>query len=388
MNTNAPLAGIRVLDLTRLVPGPLGSLVLADMGAQVDKVEDPNGGDYLRHMPPQVGEQNTAFLALNRGKRSIVLDLKHAEGRAAFERMLPRYDVLFEQFRPGVLDRLGLGHASLRAKFPRLVIAALTGYGQTGPLAHRAGHDIDYLARSGLLGLTGPQCGPPQSPGFQLADVAGGMWAVIGILGALRARDASGQGAIVDIAMSEGTLPFAMVQLGTVFAGGRAKGGGEALTGGIAPYRTYATKDGKAVALGALEPKFWRAFCEGVDLPFDMSAMMPGDHQAALQARMEEIFAGQTRDEWAAFGAAKDCCLEPVLESHELTSDPHLAARGMFVTQETPFGPSVQVRLPVSDRASTPSPPPAMGQHTDAILGEAGFSADEVASLRASGAVR
>lgn len=129
---NAPLAGVRVLDLTRLVPGPLGSLVLADMGAQVDKVEDPNGGDYLRHMPPQLGDQNTAFLALNRGKRSIVLDLKRPEGRATFERILPRYDVLFEQFRPGVLDRLGLGHATLRAKFPRLVIAALTGYGRHG----------------------------------------------------------------------------------------------------------------------------------------------------------------------------------------------------------------------------------------------------------------
>jgi alpha-methylacyl-CoA racemase len=388
MTKHAPLAGVRVLDLTRLVPGPLGSLVLADMGAQVDKVEDPHGGDYMRHMPPQVGEQNAAFLALNRGKRSIVLDLKHADGRATFERMLPRYDVLFEQFRPGVLDRLGLGHATLRAKFPRLVIAALTGYGQTGPLAHRAGHDIDYLARSGLLGLTGPQAGPPQAPGFQLADVAGGMWAVIGILGALRARDASGEGSVVDIAMSEGTLPFAIVQLGNVFAGGRAKGGGEPLTGGIAPYGTYATKDGKAVALGALEPKFWRSFCEGTGIEFDMSAMMPGDHQPGWRARLETIFASKTRDEWAAFGAERDCCLEPVLESHELAIDPHLVARGMFVTQETPFGPSMQVRLPVSDRTSTPTPPPAMGQHTDAILGEAGFSAAEVAQLRGSGVVR
>jgi alpha-methylacyl-CoA racemase len=388
MTKIAPLAGVRVLDLTRLVPGPLGSLVLADMGAQVDKVEDPNGGDYLRHMPPQVGEQNTAFLALNRGKRSIVLDLKRPEGRATFERILPRYDVLFEQFRPGVLDRLGLGHATLRAKFPRLVIAALTGYGQTGPLAHRAGHDIDYLARAGLLGLTGPQGGPPQPPGFQLADVAGGMWAVIGILGALRARDAGGEGAVVDIAMSEGTLPFAMVQLGTVFGGGRAKAGGEALTGGIAPYGTYATKDDKSVALGALEPKFWRSFCEGVGLEFDMSGMLPGDHQLALHARMVEIFRSKTRDEWAAFGAERDCCLEPVLESHELQDDAHLAARQVFFTQQTPFGPSVQVRLPVGDRDATAAPPPAMGEHTDAILGEAGVSPEEIAALRACGAIR
>ena len=382
------LDGIRVLDLTRLIPGPMGSLILADLGAQVDKVEDPNGGDYYRHMPPHVGEQNVGFLALNRGKRSMILDLKHAEGRAVFERILPRYDVLFEQFRPGVLDRLGLSHATLRAKHPRLVICALTGYGQSGPLAQRAGHDLNYLARSGLLGFTGPRDRAPQPPGYQLADIAGGMWSAIGILAALRARDATGEGALIDIAMSEGTLPFAIAQLSAIFAGGRAERGGEPLTGGIAPYGTYTTKDGRAMSLGALEPKFWRAFCEAVGIDFDMSAMLPGAHQAEWRARLEGIFAGKTRDEWAAIGQERDCCLEPVLESHELLDDPHLRARGAFVVQETPFGKSVQVRLPITDRDREPLPPPAMGEHTDAILREAGISVEEIAALRASGAVR
>jgi len=382
-----PLEGVRVLDLTRLLPGPFGTLVLADLGAQVDKVEDPTGGDYLRHMPPQIGDQNTAFLALNRGKRSIVLDLKRPEGRALLERLLPRYDVLVEQFRPGVLDRLGLSHASLREKFPRLVIAALTGYGQTGPLAHRAGHDIDYLARAGLLGLTGPVDGPPQPPGFQLADVAGGMWTVIGILAALRARDATGQGSIVDIAMSEATLPFAIAQLAPLAAAQSPRRGGEPLTGGIASYATYETSDGRYVALGALEPKFWKSFCDGVGLPVDMGAMIPGPHQVDLKKRVADIFRTRTRDEWAAFGAERDCCLEPVLEPTELTRDPHLVAREAFVEQQTPFGASLQLRLPVGDPKQA-SPPPAMGEHTEAILREGGVSPEEIAALKSAGVVR
>lgn len=377
-----PLSGVRVLDLTRLLPGPFATLVLADLGAEVDKVEDPHGGDYLRHMPPQLGDQNLAFLALNRGKRSIVLDLKKPEGREALLKMLPRYDVLIEQFRPGVLDRLGLSHASLRERFPKLVIAAITGYGQDGPLAHRAGHDLNYLARSGILGLTGPADSVPQPPGFQLADVGGGMWAVIGILAALR----SGQGAVVDIAMSESTLPFAMAQFGAIAAGGDAARGGEPLTGGIAPYSTYKTKDGRYVSLGALEPKFWRSFCEGVGLDFDMGAMIPGPHQAALRAKLGEIFASRTRDEWAAFGAEKDCCLEPVLEPRELRDDPHLRARGLFVEQETPWGKSAQLRLPIGPAAESPAP--AMGAHTRAILTDAGLSGAEIDALIASGAAR
>ncbi len=381
-----PLEDVRVLDLTRLVPGPFATLVLADLGARVDKVEDPSGGDYLRHMPPQLGDQNTAFLAMNRGKRSMVLDLKKPDGRATLERMLPHYDVLIEQFRPGVLDRLGLSHASLRERFPRLVIAAITGYGQTGPLAHRAGHDINYLARSGILGLSGPSDGPPQPPGFQLADIGGGMWAVIGVLAALRAREKSGEGSVVDIAMSESTMPFAMVQFGTIAGTGDAARGAEPLTGGIAPYGTYATKDGGHVSIGALEPKFWRSFCEGVGLEFDMAGMLPGPHQAALKTRLAEIFLTKTRDEWAAFGAEKDCCLEPVLTPRELESDPHIRARGHFVRQQTPWGESLQLRLPVGEPAEAPAP--AMGQHTREMLREVGIADADVDALFAAGVVR
>jgi crotonobetainyl-CoA:carnitine CoA-transferase CaiB-like acyl-CoA transferase len=390
-----PLAGIRVLDLSRLLPGPLASLVLADLGAAVDKIEDAAGGDYLRVMPPQVSAKDGAaeptssvFLALNRNKRSAVVDLKKPEAKDAFLRLVRSYDVLLEQFRPGVLDRLGLSHQTLLEQNPRLVICALTGYGQTGPLAHRAGHDLNYLARGGVLGLQGPADRPPAVPGFQLADVSGGLYAVIGIMGALMERSRTGKGQIVDVAMIETAMPFAIAGFGLLFGGQIPARGNDALTGGIAPYQTYATKDGKAMALASLEPKFWMQFCAGIGREVDMSDLVPGPHQAALKERLRHIFAQKTREEWIAFAKERDCCLEPVLGPEEAKNDPHLVARRMFFELASPWGNIPQMRTPLTspDRAHTP--PPRQGEHTDTILRDAGFGDEEIANLRASGAVR
>ena len=383
------LEDIRVLDLSRLLPGPFASLVLADLGARVDKVEDLEGGDYLRHMPP-MKETSTVptsamFLALNRNKRSLCVDLKKPEGRAALLELVGRYDVLLEQFRPGVLDRLGLSHASLLEKNPRLVVCALTGYGQTGPLERRAGHDINYLARAGVLGFQGPHGGPPQPPGFQLADVSGGLYAAIAILAALRERDKTGVGKIVDISMVEASMGFAIAQLASsVLVGAPASRGEEPLTGGIAAYGTYATKDKKSMSLGALEPKFWLSFASGVGLAADMSGIVPGPHQAELRAKVAEIFAGRTRAEWEAFAAERDCCLEPVLEPDELRADPHLVARRAFFD----VGASPQLALPITDRDAAHSAPPGQGEHTDVILKEAGFDEARIAALRSAKAIR
>jgi crotonobetainyl-CoA:carnitine CoA-transferase CaiB-like acyl-CoA transferase len=383
-----PLQGIRVLDLSRLIPGPFASLVLADMGADVDKVEDPGGGDYMRHTPPQIAGSSGAFHALNRGKRSVVLDLKKPEGRDVLLRLLPHYDVLLEQFRPGVLDRLGLSHATLRAKFPKLVICALTGYGQTGPLALRAGHDIDYLARAGILGFQGPKDAAPAVPAVQLADVSGGMWSVIAILGALRERDRTGQGALLDIAMTDGVLGFASAAFGSLFAGTPPSRGDEALSGGLAIYGTYLTKDDRPMALGALEPKFWQSFCDGTGLPFDMGAFIGGPHQDELKAKVAAIFRTKTRAEWEQFASERDCCLEPVLSPSELASDPHLKARGLFFEMEIAGEKVGQYRTPVTPKDVTFAPPPGSGEHTDRILGEAGFAEAEIAALRAGKVVR
>jgi crotonobetainyl-CoA:carnitine CoA-transferase CaiB-like acyl-CoA transferase len=388
-----PLAGIKVLDLSRLLPGPLASLLLADFGAQVDKIEDTGAGDYLRAMPPTVpgtgaGVEATGamFLALNRGKRSALVDLKKPEGRAAFLRLLRGYDVVLEQFRPGVLERLGLGHRTLLADNPRLVVCALTGYGQDGPLAERAGHDLNYLARAGVLGFQGPADGPPAVPGFQLADGSGGLYAAVGIMGALMERARTGQGQLVDVAMIETAMPFALAGFGAAFGGMAPARGGGPITGGIAPYQTYATKDGGAMALGALEPKFWLDFCAGVGREPQMSDVVPGPHQDALRAEVRALFAERTRDEWVRFAAARDCCLEPVLSPDEARRDPHLLARGLFAESASPWGPLPQLRLPLA--APAKGPPPQRGEHTTAIFREAGFSDEEIAALRSCGALR
>jgi len=361
-------------------------MVLGDLGAHVDKLEEP-GGDYLRHMPPQVNGVSSIFLALNRNKRSIALDMKVEPARAALLQLLGRYDVLIEQFRPGVLDRLGVSHARLLEANPRLVICALTGYGQTGPLAKRAGHDLNYLARAGVLGFQGPAGAPPAVPAVQMADVGGGLWSVVGVLAALQERARTGKGQIVDVSMVEASMPFAIASLGIGFGGASAKRGAEGLTGGLAAYRTYATKDAKYVALAALEPKFWTAFAAGAGIELDMSALFPGDHQPAIQSKLEALFATRTRDEWAAFGAQHDCCLEPVIEPNELAADPQLTAREAFFTIDSPWGKLPQLRTPVTDARASHSPPPSVGEHTEVILREAGFDDAQIAKLRAARAI-
>jgi crotonobetainyl-CoA:carnitine CoA-transferase CaiB-like acyl-CoA transferase len=383
-----PLAGVRVLDMTRLLPGPFASLVLADLGADVDKLEDPGAGDYLRLTPPLVGDTSATFLALNRGKRSACLDLKKASARTAMLRMVPRYDVVFEQFRPGVLDRLGLSHATLLAANARLVVCALTGYGQDGPLANRAGHDINYLARAGVLGMQGPAGAPPQVPGFQLADFGGGLWSVVGILAALHERATTGRGKVVDVSMVESSMGFALASLGQLFGGHAPARGDEPLTGGLALYGAYATMDGKYVTLGALEPKFWTAFCVGAGIEPEPAAHFPGPHQEGLRAKLRAVFAGRTRDEWAAFGREHDCCLEPVLEPTELRDDEHLRARGAFFEMDSPWGRIPQWRTPLAAKGASYAPPPRQGEHTDAILREAGLDDAAIAAMHAEGAAR
>ncbi len=389
------LEGIKVLDLSRLLPGPFASLVLADLGARVDKIEDTEAGDYLRHMPPLVGKNDPTsamFLALNRNKRSAQIDLKKPEAREVFLRLVDSYDVVLEQFRPKVLDRLGLSHATLLERNPRLVICALTGYGQTGPLAMRAGHDIDYLARAGILGFQGPENAPPQPPGFQLADVSGGLWSVIGILAALEERRRTDRGKIVDVSMTEASMPFGIVSIASMLGGQKLSRGGEPLTGGIAAYNVYETKDGKFMALGALEPKFWLAFASNAgldaDMPNVMMGIMPGEHQPALKKKVAAVFAAKTRDEWRAFSEAHDCCLEPVLEPSELVTDANLASREMFFDVESPWGTLKQLKTPLTKEGTARSAPPKMGEHTDEILREAGLSDDEIADLHAKRVVK
>ena len=246
---------------------------------------------------------------------------------------------------------------------------------------------MNYLARAGVLGLQGPADAPPAVPAVQMADVGGGLWSVIGVLAALHERARTGKGKLVDVAMVDASMPFAIASFGMGFAGTPPRRGAEPLTGGIAAYRTYRTKDAKFVALAALEPKFLFAFATGVGIELDLAALIPGEHQAAIQAKLEALFATRTRDEWAAFGAQHDCCLEPVLAPDEVARDPQVEARGAFFTIDSPWGKLPQLATPMTDAKGAHAPPPRVGEHTDAVLRDAGFDDAEIAALRAEGAI-
>lgn len=377
-----PLAGIRILDLSRLLPGPYASLILADLGATVDKVEDLAQGDYLRHVPPLVDGDSAIFHALNRNKRSVRLDLKKPEGVRVLRKLLDRADVLIEQFRPGVLARLGLGVDSLVRDYPRLIVCSITGYGQTGPSADKAGHDLNYLAHAGVLGLQGPPGGAPQVPAMQVADIGGALFSAMGILAAVIERTRTGKGKHLDISLAEAAMAFVPTALAATFAGSQVPRGGDLLTGGVAVYGTYATSDGEWVTLGALEPKFWSAFCAGVGREANMDALRPGPHQEALRRELTALFASRTRAEWEAFAGAHDACVEVVRRPEELPQDPHALARRMFFELARGQASLTHMRTPLTAVDRTHTPPPRAGEHTEEVLLEAGFSAEEVLSLQ------
>ncbi|MDP2270827.1 MAG: CaiB/BaiF CoA-transferase family protein [Archangium sp.] len=372
-----PLAGLKVLDLSRLLPGPYATLVLADLGAQVDKLEEPGSGDYTRHSPPMKDDTSALFLGLNRNKRSIGVDLKSPEGVATLKGLVKHYDVLVESFRPGVLDRLGVGYEVLSRENPRLIFCSISGYGNTGPDRLKAGHDLNYIARSGALAYGGLDGGAPAMPGVQMADIGGGsLFAIVGILAALHERHSTGQGRFVDVSMTDGSMAFLHMHLaarllmgaeGTPLARGR-----EALNGGFACYGLYKTKDDRYLAVGSLEPKFFAGVCAAIERPDLLEgAYDVGEGGKKVRAELEEIFTSRTQAEWASLFKPLDLCVEPVLEGDELLNDPQLQARGVFAKE----GGVIWLRTPLRFGDVPIVPPPAIGQQTEEILRECGLLA-------------
>ncbi|MEK6712400.1 MAG: CaiB/BaiF CoA-transferase family protein [Nitrospinota bacterium] len=388
-----PLSGVRVLDLTRLLPGGQCTLMLAHLGADVIKVEDPTRGDYGRMATPLDGRGASAFhLYCNIHKRSLALDLKHPEGVEALLRLVKRADVLVESFRPGVLDRLGVGYGRLSRESPRLIYCAITGYGQDGPLARAPGHDLNFEAMGGTVGLTGPAGGPPFIPGVPFADIGAGMWAAFAIVAALRQAERTGRGQFIDMAMLDTAVGF-LAHHAQYFLSCGTPGGRETTrhNGRRPSYRLYPTADGRWLAVACSEPKFWKNLCRLIGrLEFEGESSARGERRREVIAALEETFRERTQAEWLALFEGEEVCVSPVLDVEEVFSQPQVRARGL--TRENPHpagGSHPALRLPPRFADLAPRRPlaaPGLGEHSREVLEEAGFSAGEIGRLFASGA--
>lgn len=376
-DVGGPLVGLWVIELASLAPGPFAATVLADLGAEVvrvDRIQEARGDS-----PPSD--------PLGRGRRSIALDLKHAAGTEVILRLVERADVLVEGYRPGVCERLGIGPDECLERNPGLVYARMTGWGQDGPLSPWAGHDINYLAVSGALEPVGPAGAPPTPPINYVADFGGGgMLCVVGILAALRERERSGRGQVVDAAMVDGSA-----LLSAYLHGLRAQGmwpgprGENVLDGGAPFYRTYVCADGRYVAVGAIEPKFYAELVAGLGLAeVELPEQYDRPAWPALRERFAAVFATRSRDEWARTFADTDACVTPVLTPDEAPDHPHLAHRKVFTDVAGMHQPAPAPRF-----SRTPgrvrAPAPDAGQHTAEALADWGFTAAEIDALRADG---
>jgi len=369
-------------------------MLMADLGADVLKVEDPKVGDYIRWWPPKLGNNSGFHVVLNRNKRSLTLNLKEAQGREIFKQLAAKADVVLEGFRPGVMDRLGLGFEALQQINPGLVYCAISGYGMNGARSQRAGHDINYLALNGVLSYSGHPATPTMA-GVQIADIGGGaLLAAFSIVAALLARERLGQGQLIDISMTDGALTWNCLRWGKLLADGMTPApGDDFLNHGYACYNIYETADGRYMSVGALEPQFWKEFCKvvGHEEWHRPDYFEPGPHQRELTAAMAAMFKEKTQAAWTELFAKADCCCEPILNLSEVMNDADMQARGMVVDLvHQSWGAYRQ--LGIAPKFSlTPgalrSHAPELGEHTAAVLEELGYSSEQASALKSAGIV-
>ncbi len=391
---SGPLLGLKILDFTRLLPGPLATMLMADMGAEVIKIEAPKFYDYARDFPPHKGGESAGYLAFNRSKRSLSIDYAAPEGKAILLDMVKGADIVMEQFRPGVMAKMGLGYEDLKKINPKIIYVSITGYGQTGPYAQLAGHDLNYITLAGLL--SGNLHEAPQMPLVQMADIAGGSYmAVIACLSAVFARQQTGQGQFVDVAMMDGVMPLTVNAKAMQWATGQNVQREESfLSGGLVNYGIYPTKDNRYVALGTLEAKFWEKFCEVVNRPEWKNRIIAPNKEALEQYKQEltELFKSQDGQYWANLGLKHDLLLNLVYEQDDIDQDPQVMAREMVVELEHPTAGKVKsIGVPLKFSATKAKPawaPPLLGEDSLAILKEAGVSEAAIQELAQKGILK
>jgi alpha-methylacyl-CoA racemase len=386
---SGPLASLKVLDFSTLLPGPFASLLLADMGAEVLRVESPTRMDLLRVLPPHDQGTSASHAYLNRNKRSLALDLKQAEALEIVRELVKDYDIVLEQFRPGVMERLGLGYAALKAINPRLIYVSITGYGQTGPYKDRAGHDINYLALAGVASYTGRQDSGPLPLGVQLADVGGGsLHAVVGLLAAVIARQQSGVGQYLDVSMTDCSFSLNAMACAGYLACGVEPGWETHVLNGGSFYDYYRSRDGRWMSVGSLEPAFMQQLCDALGRPeLAAQGLSPKpEQQKALKLALQVEFEKRSFEELCELFAGVDACVEPVLTLSEALEHPQLKAREL-VSQVPRDDGSTQAQIACPLKFSEGLPEPrhigaAVGAHSDEVLAELGFSAQRIAALR------
>ena len=389
---SGPLSSLKILDFSTLLPGPFASLLLADMGAEVLRIESPSRMDLVRLLPPHDLGVAASHAYLNRNKRSLALDLKQPEAIELVKRLVQDYDIVLEQFRPGVMDKLGVGYEALRAINPKLIYVSITGYGQTGPYRDRAGHDINYLALAGLASYTGRRDSGPLPLGMQVADIAGGsLHGVIGLLAAVIQRQATGLGQQVDVSMTDCAFSLhAMAGAGYLAAGVEPEWESHVLNGGSF-YDYYRSRDGRWFAVGSLEPPFMQQLCQVLERP-ELAAQGLAPQPEAQQALKRELAAAfESRDfaDWCARFADVDACVEPVLSLAEALQHPQMQARGLVSEVPREGAPAQrQIKCPIKFSTGLDAPRhigAPLGEHGSQVLAELGYDAEQIAALRATG---